>query len=899
MRRYQRNNHQRRRRAASGVAIAAAASAIFAMAAGLPSASPQQPAKRAMMQMPGMISLESPADSVAADSAALAPRRSQAEILSERAVADYKTLKHMQYEGDTPDNLYPVAMSVCEAAMQASGAEGADASIIEQMKGILADLHPMAGRAAVFYSSNGDSRNMARAAKVYVDAAILPQLADNPLQRDARLYPMLTYVAASDSYNSGDYPRALDYFELYMQSGDPAYRQSVALFMGQTALAVQAPQRAMKYVRQASDEYPADAKLLATAVQLSQATGNTEGLQAMLDRGLLQNPDDESLLKVQAALCESRYEFKRALDIWHILADKHPNSLTYNERLAQAYYNVAVGFYNESIMSQNEKEAKSLRRQSKSYFEAAIPRLEEILANLPTSVKYLKALGVAYGCLDLKDEFDRINSRLEALGNRPVTKNQMPGVITAEDSAAAPTFKSSDAESGGVPSFDKFARGYIEANLATWAQKGEFETVEDYSRRVSQGNGANTEYERLLTLAADEYLKKYASRMRISEMTLEPYDAGNQTFRVNTTYGPVVVAVPNKNREAEMFKANWDGVQIRNPRFLIKDDKVGLASITFQTPAGKTYSYDAAEAADYSVPRVKVDINSIIAAVPGAGVTSESTAAPTAYVGLKSDVDEKIPVTSKVNDNTFVLIIANEEYQKTMPVASAFHDGEMFRQYCIQTLGIPESRVLFYPNATLNAVYESLEILKSRVKGSGKTPDIIFYYAGHGLPDDDTKSAFMVPVDANPRLPKTWVPMKEVYQELTSIPSTGVMAFVDACFSGASRSGNKDDMLNETRGIALKPKAMLPTNNESLFVLTAASANETALPYKEKNHGLFTYFLLKKLQESKGNATLSELSKYVKTQVGAVSNSKFQKEQTPEVMTTGKMASEWEKKKLK
>ena len=67
------------------------------------------------------------------------------------------------------------------------------------------------------------------------------------------------------------------------------------------------------------------------------------------------------------------------------------------------------------------------------------------------------------------------------------------------------------------------------------------------------------------------------------------------------------------------------------------------------------------------------------------------------------------------------------------------------------------------------------------------------------------------------------------------------------------------------RGVVLKAKAAAPKGN--MFVLSAADGNETALPWKEKNHGLFTYYLLKKLQESKGNASLKEIADYVSTEV--------------------------------
>jgi hypothetical protein len=79
----------------------------------------------------------------------------------------------------------------------------------------------------------------------------------------------------------------------------------------------------------------------------------------------------------------------------------------------------------------------------------------------------------------------------------------------------------------------------------------------------------------------------------------------------------------------------------------------------------------------------------------------------------------------------------------------------------------------------------------------------------------------------------------------------------------------------------------------------AASGEETALPYAEKNHGMFTYYLLKKLQESKGDATLKELSEYVIDKVRYQSNFVNKKPQTPTVRVSGRMESMWGNKKLR
>jgi hypothetical protein len=124
--------------------------------------------------------------------------------------------------------------------------------------------------------------------------------------------------------------------------------------------------------------------------------------------------------------------------------------------------------------------------------------------------------------------------------------------------------------------------------------------------------------------------------------------------------------------------------------------------------------------------------------------------------------------------------------------------------------------------------------------------------------------------------------------------ASNVMVFLDACFSGAARNGG---MLADARGVALKPRTVNAEGN--MFVLSAASDQETALPYTEKNHGLFTYYLLKKIQESKGNVSLRDLSKYVEENVKKSSLTINKKLQTPRTSVSGTLSSVWDKKKLR
>lgn len=117
---------------------------------------------------------------------------------------------------------------------------------------------------------------------------------------------------------------------------------------------------------------------------------------------------------------------------------------------------------------------------------------------------------------------------------------------------------------------------------------------------------------------------------------------------------------------------------------------------------------------------------------------------------------------------------------------------------------------------------------------------------------------------------------------------------MDACFTGAGKDGA---MLVAARGVAREPKKETLSGNTVVF--SATNADQTAMPYTEKSHGLFTYFLLKKLQETQGNVSYKELQEYLNTNVNKYAVMVNRKPQTPTVATSPSMMQSWENNKLR
>ena len=298
--------------------------------------------------------------------------------------------------------------------------------------------------------------------------------------------------------------------------------------------------------------------------------------------------------------------------------------------------------------------------------------------------------------------------------------------------------------------------------------------------------------------------------------------------------------------------------------------------------------------ADNNISKAREIYNAILKETPDFYAQTETKLSKFMKEHKGGDVDFDIPIANNMSNHTFAVIISNEKYQMEKPVQYAENDGKMFAEYCKKTLGLPEKNVHFVTNAPLNNIKHEIKWLQDVITVYNGDAKIIFYYAGHGIPDEQNKSAYLLPIDGYGSDVTTGYALEDLYKALGSLPSKSVTVFLDACFSGAKRDG---EMLASARGVAIKVKQATPVGN--IVVFSAAQGDETAYPYKEEEHGLFTYYLLKKLQETKGDVTLGELGDYIKTQVERQSIVINGKLQSPSIVSTATIANSWKKWTLK
>jgi hypothetical protein len=252
-----------------------------------------------------------------------------------------------------------------------------------------------------------------------------------------------------------------------------------------------------------------------------------------------------------------------------------------------------------------------------------------------------------------------------------------------------------------------------------------------------------------------------------------------------------------------------------------------------------------------------------------------------------SDVDELPLMKAKPNKNAYAIVIGIENYRQKLPTVDyAAADAKIVAEYLTKIMGYPEENVITLINdRALKSDFEKYfeQWLANNVE---KDSSVFVYYSGHGAPNVKTGDAYVVPYDGDPSfIAQTGYSLKRMYDALGKLPAKEIVVALDSCFSGA---GGRSVLAEGARPLVMNlQKSFILSKN--MTVLAASSGDQISSTYKEKGHGLFTYYLLKGIKHEDvvnpdGSLAVSDLFTYVKPQVERIARKQYNNEQTPQLI---------------
>jgi len=420
---------------------------------------------------------------------------------------------------------------------------------------------------------------------------------------------------------------------------------------------------------------------------------------------------------------------------------------------------------------------------------------------------------------------------------------------------------------------------YVKSAVNKWQKRGKYEKSNDYITRVSEAN--RKKYIDEATKEAIQYVGRFKIDPKIVNLD---YNPDIETFKIALTGGQdIIVKVPVS--EAQAFDSNVGNLEI-NPVFALNsDNKFIIEKISIRNPVNeKVYSGSSNLTSSFTSAKLSLDFAPIQTYIEKYKVKEDLQSKKQPDIRKVSAIDTNIPLTTRKKTKSFALVIGNEDYSTFQPdlnsevnVDYAVNDAKVFKEYLNKTIGIPNENIFLYTNATAGQMKQAISKMEKLAKAYNGEAELIFFFAGHGLPDEVSHESYIMPVDISGNTIQYAIKLGDVYQQLSANPTKRILVFLDACFSGGARN----EGLVTLRGVKVRPKEEYI--RENMVVYASSSGTQASMSFDEEQHGLFTYFLLKKLNETKGNVSIDELGKYLETEVNRKSILLKNRDQKPQM----------------
>jgi hypothetical protein len=222
----------------------------------------------------------------------------------------------------------------------------------------------------------------------------------------------------------------------------------------------------------------------------------------------------------------------------------------------------------------------------------------------------------------------------------------------------------------------------------------------------------------------------------------------------------------------------------------------------------------------------------------------------------------------------YALIIANQNYlpeTRMSRLETPIADAEALRdilasRYGFATelaVGTGDAVPLFLVDAGKDEIEDALYTL-SQVAGEQDT--VLIYYAGHGVYDERTASAYWVPVNAEK--PYNYLSGNAITEHVQRMMARSVILISDSCYSGALRSGEAPPVAEVTDED--RRRALLRMADMRARILITSGGNEPVMDTGGGGHSIFARALLTGLERMDADAfSAQELFRdYISPMVG-------------------------------
>lgn len=209
----------------------------------------------------------------------------------------------------------------------------------------------------------------------------------------------------------------------------------------------------------------------------------------------------------------------------------------------------------------------------------------------------------------------------------------------------------------------------------------------------------------------------------------------------------------------------------------------------------------------------------------------------------------------------YAVIVANQNYPDITgfsSLATPFADADAVAEVLTERYGF-ETEITLSGGRTFSLLLRDasgrdiMRALHNVTQVAGDKDTVLVYYAGHGIYESVTTTAFWVPFDAEQGVPSTYLSASSISEQLQRMLAGNVIIISDSCYSGALLRGGSGTPEMEAADEA-RTAALLRLAGRSSRVLISSGGTEPVEDLGGDGHSVFARALLTGLREMEHEA---------------------------------------------
>jgi hypothetical protein len=202
----------------------------------------------------------------------------------------------------------------------------------------------------------------------------------------------------------------------------------------------------------------------------------------------------------------------------------------------------------------------------------------------------------------------------------------------------------------------------------------------------------------------------------------------------------------------------------------------------------------------------------------------------------KISVAQQVTIDQVTSEGKFyALLIGVQDYrdQHIPSLEGPINDANSLSRVLVSDYTFIPDNVTILKNPTRADFFKALDDISGKIKAED---NLLIFYAGHGLYDENRLQGYWFPSDAIRERRDTWISNSDLIDYITAIKSKHTLLISDACFSGS---------IFKSRAIDVAPKDI-----QEIYKLPSRKAMTSGTMKEVPDKSVFMEYLVKRLNQN-------------------------------------------------